>query len=130
VSSEQRLFAYDGMESTTTHLAYEGENWDKSIQTVSVPTRRLDDLAETRLIPFPDFVKVDVEGHGHRDLAGAAGTLAHARRVLLCAFHSAQEIDGIRAVLDSLGYTFEPILPTAPAVPTVGFDYIARPAKR
>ena len=126
IAADQRLFAYAGLESTTTHLAYEGETWDASIPTVSVPTRRLDDLVAAGEIRHPDFVKVDVEGHGHHALAGAAKTLATALPTLVCAFHSDQELRGIRAVLDPLGYSYFPVLPEAPGTPKSGFEYIAR----
>jgi hypothetical protein len=123
----QRFFAYDGLESTTTHLAYEDETWNETIPTITVELRRLDDLVAAGEIVAPDFIKLDIEGHGHKALAGAAGTVRTRRPVILCGLHSEFEVAGIRAILDPLGYRYTPVGPGAPDQPTSGFDYLAQP---
>lgn len=123
----QRFFLYEGLETTSSHLAYEGETWNESIPTRDVTTVRLDDLVVSGKIPAPDFVKVDVEGHGHKALAGAAVTLARSRPVLMIGMHSDAEIAGILAVLMPLRYRISPIDPTSPAEPTSGHDYLFEP---
>jgi len=127
VPGRHRFFAYDGLESTSTHLAHEGETWNEKIPTISVEAIRLDDLVAAGEIAEPDFIKLDVEGHGHKALASAERTLRKRRPIILCGIHTPAEIDGIRAVLDPLGYRYSAILPTAPIHLTPGFDYLARP---
>ncbi len=124
---QQRFFLYEGMESTSTHLAFEGETWNESIPTMQVKTLRLDDLVDAREIIAPDFIKLDVEGHGHKALAGAARTIARSRPVLLVGLHSEAEISGILAVLTPLRYRTTPIFKEAPATPSSGYDYLFEP---
>ena len=126
VVGQHRFFLYAGME-TTSCLAYEGETWNNTIPTLQVSTVRLDDLVQAGKIKLPDFVKVDVEGHGHNALAGAASSLARSRPRLLIGFHSDAETAGIMAVLTPLRYRCSPILQEAPPEPTPGYDYLFEP---
>lgn len=106
VSDEERrteLFTYGELDSTATHLRYEGEQGVGG-QPIEVATVRLDALVEAGRIRAPRFVKVDVEGHGHRALAGARATIAASRPVLLIGLHSPEEERGILAILEPLGY--------------------------
>jgi len=118
---------YDGMETTTSHLAYENETWNESIETKDVPTVRLDELVHSGQINPPDFVKVDIEGHGHKALAGAAVTIAKCRPILMISMHSEHEIAGVRKILTPLHYKITSVLPGAPKTPTCGYDYIFEP---
>jgi len=122
----QRLFVQNGMETTSSHLAYENEVWNESIPTREVTTVRLDDLVADGRIQPPDFVKVDVEGHAHHALAGAAATLARSRPVLMIGLHSNAERDGVLAVLSPLRYRITPI-GDAPPSPSSGHDYLFEP---
>ncbi len=126
-AGQQRFFAYQGLESTTTHLAYEGETWNETIPTISIESRRLDDMVANGEINTPDFIKLDIEGHGHKALAGASETIRACRPVLLVGFHSDQEVTGVRAVLDPLRYHYIPIASSTPEEPRAGFDYLAQP---
>ena len=126
-SGHQRVFFYEGLESTSTHLAYEGETWDESIPIMQVKTLRLDDLVDAGAISAPDFIKLDVEGHGHKALAGAARAIAQSRPVLLVGLHSESEVSGILAVLTPLRYKSTPIKANAPSSPTPGYDYLFEP---
>lgn len=127
VVGDQRFFLYEGLETTSSHLAHEGETWDESIQTMQVPAVRLDDLVADGRIALPDFVKVDVEGHGHKALAGAANALAKSRPTLMIGMHTQNEIDGILAVLDPLRYRSTPLTGGAPTTLTPGHDYLFEP---
>jgi len=123
----KRFFLYEGLETTSSHLAYEGETWNSSIPTLDINAVRLDDLVTDGRIQPPHFVKVDVEGHGHKALAGAATTLAFSRPILMIGLHSDTEIAGILAVLNPLRYRISPIDPSSPPTPTPGHDYLFEP---
>lgn len=99
------LYTYGDLGSATTHLPYEGETRVNACASVTVPTLRLDDLVAARILQAPDFVKIDVEGHGHRALAGMKEVVQSKRPTLLVALHSPQEFDGILGILQPLGYT-------------------------
>jgi FkbM family methyltransferase len=123
----QHLHVSEGMDTTGSHLAYEDEAINAQTRTVSVTTVRLDDLVASGEIHAPDFVKVDVEGHAHHALAGAATTLARHRPTLLIGMHSPAEIAGVLAVLTPLRYRITPILDEAPTTPSEGYDYLFEP---
>lgn len=129
-TESQRFFLYEGLENTSTHLAYEGETWNESIPTMMVQSVRLDDLVARNEIRPPDFIKLDVEGHGHKALTGARETLARSRPVILAGMHSQAEIDGIRSLLEPLAYRISPIGPEAPATLTCWHDYLFEPLSR
>lgn len=71
---------------------------------ISVPAVRLDDLVESGDLLPPDFMKVDVEGHGEQALRGAIKTIRHALPIILIGFHSSWEQQGVRHLLEPLGY--------------------------
>ncbi len=126
-TGSQRFFIYEGLETTSSHLAFEGETWNETIPTIQVNSRRLDDMVATGEINLPDFIKLDVEGHGHKALAGAKNAVAQSRPTFLIGLHSVPESEGILAVLEPLGYRSTPILSDAPPTPTSGFDYLFEP---
>ena len=119
------------MESTTTHLPYEGETRTAQVAPLSVRLLRLDDLVAGGEIRLPNFVKIDVEGHAHKALAGARKAIAAAQPIIVVAFHSDLEVAGVHAILDPLGYTCSPIAThSGSSVPTIGHDFIFHPAAR
>ena len=130
-SGTSEFYTYGELENTTTHLPYAGETRSADCAPVSVPLVRLDDLVTCGDIRAPDFIKIDVEGHAHRALAGARAALAAKRPVLIVAFHSDDEVRGVHALLDPLGYTAT-LLPTDSGShdAAVGHDFIFRPAGR
>jgi hypothetical protein len=93
------------LRTTTTHLAYENETEGAVTQPIGVRTLVLDELVALRQLRAPDLVKVDVEGHAHRALTGARKTLAAKRPVLIVAFHSEAEVQGVFDLLTPLGYS-------------------------
>lgn len=127
-NGEDRFLLYKTSASTTAHLLYEGETWDPSIPTITVPLRILDELVESGELRAPDFIKVDVEGHGHKAIAGARRTIAASRPLILMGFHSALEVGETEKILLPLGYRFDAVKPNAPA-DKIGWDYLLRPAR-
>jgi hypothetical protein len=103
-SGSADLLTYGDLGTTTTHLAYEGETINDSVGALSIRTVSLDDLVARGELREPQFVKIDVEGHGHKALKGMARTLAKARPILIVGLHSSPESEGMHAVLAPLGY--------------------------
>jgi FkbM family methyltransferase len=113
---------------TTVHLPYDGEHKTAATPTIRVRTLRLDDLVARGEIRAPDFIKIDVEGHGHHALGGAMESIRHTRPVMLMGFHSPQEVAGTEALLRPLGYEFIPTGSKHPAH-RVGADYLLQPPR-
>ena len=125
------FYTYGELESTTTHLPYDGETRSAHCAPVSVRLLRLDDLVATGEIRAPNFVKIDVEGHAHKALAGARATVASSRPILIVAFHSDLEARGVHDVLDPLGYVATRIATHSGSTDEVsGHDFLFRPSRR
>jgi FkbM family methyltransferase len=103
------LLTYGDLRSTTTHLAYENETPGAVTQPVGVRTLVLDELVASGQLRSPDFIKVDVEGHAHHALAGARQTITSRHPILIVAFHSEAEVQGVFDLLTPLGYVHEGI---------------------
>ncbi len=123
------FYTYGNLASTTTHLPYEGETPDPSARPISIRLLRLDELVLTAQIRAPDFIKIDVEGHGHRALSGAMESIRRNRPIILMGFHSPQEVAGTEALLQPLGYQF---VPTGCSNPPdrIGADYLLQPHRQ
>jgi FkbM family methyltransferase len=122
------LLTYGDLDSTSTHLAYEGEARGAAAAPIAIRLVQLDELVRRGEVRAPHFVKVDVEGHGHKAVAGMRETLAASRPRLIVAFHSPEEVAGVLAVLRPLGYRWEAIGPAAAGPePAVGADYLFTP---
>ena len=127
-AGRQELYTYGDLGATTTHLAYEGETRSTACAPLAVPTLMLDALVADGAIRSPDFVKIDVEGHGHRALAGMAAAVRRKRPLLLVAFHSPQEVDGVFGILQPLGYAATAIGPPVAATASwIGRDVLFTP---
>jgi FkbM family methyltransferase len=121
------LLTYGELDSTSTHLRYEGEALGPETAPIGIRALRLDELVESGELRPPRFVKIDVEGHGHRAVEGMGGAIAASRPTLIIAFHSKEEVDGVLAVLMPLGYRFAPIEPPLDAGSMTGGDYLFTP---
>jgi len=110
---------------TTVHLPYDGEVLTNTAPTIPVRTLRLDDLVTGGEIRAPDFIKIDVEGHGHRALRGAIESIRRTRPVILMSFHSPQETAGTEELLLPLGYEFFPVGANNPPN-RIGADYLIK----
>jgi len=64
----------------------------------------LDDFVYRDQNTAPDFIKIDVEGHGARCLAGARRLLDEAKPDLLMELHDPQEAAGALGILTERGY--------------------------
>lgn len=113
------LYTYGQTESTTTHLAYEGETRQASCRPVEVAIVCLDEMVKSREIRPPDLIKIDVEGHGHKALAGAKDAIKTKDPIIIAALHSKDEAEGVRSILRPLGYE-ERSFPWCPVVDNTG----------
>jgi FkbM family methyltransferase len=122
------LFTYGNLHTTTTHLPYEGETHSMDTKPLPIRTLKLDDCVQAGDLLPPNFVKIDVEGHGHRALAGMSKTLRTARPIFLIAFHSQNEVDGVLSLLDPLHYErMEIAKPGENSGPLIGRDFLFTP---
>lgn len=121
------LFTYGSLDTTTTHLPYEGELRTAGVGAISVPILRLDSLVAKGEVRAPQFVKLDVEGHGHRALRGMHETLRQTRPIVLAALHSPQEVAGILALLEPLRYRRVEVGSSASSDPMIGRDFLFTP---
>jgi FkbM family methyltransferase len=108
LSGSAELYTYGDLESTTTHLPYEGETADAACP-IRIQSIRLDELVADGRLRQPDLVKVDVEGHAHRAIEGMAETLARKSPVFIMAFHGDPEATTVRQILSRWGYLSRPI---------------------
>ena len=72
-------------------------------QTRKVPLARMDTLLAPHGLTQVDLLKMDIEGHGARALAGAAKTLAITKNVIL-EIHSEDELGEAAAILVNSGF--------------------------
>jgi len=98
------LLLEDGSGQSTSRLPEAGEVTSKDTPRSTVRLMALDTLVERGEILPPVLVKVDVEGHGGAALRGAQKTIAAHLPVFVFSFHSPQELNETRAVLEPLGY--------------------------
>ena len=127
-SGRAELYTYGRPGDTVSHLPYEGEPRIAAARPLSIASVRLDDLVSSGELRPPRFVKLDVEGHGHRALAGMAETLRAHRPVLIVAFHSAAEYEGVTSLLAPLNYAWSPILAGIETDPSpIGRDFLFQP---
>jgi len=99
-----------------TDVAYgssivEEENQWPSIDLTAIT---LDEFVETH--PFPDFIKIDVEGEEGRVLQGAQSILARRQTRICCEVHSRRNAEEVQEALAPHGYkittlTGEPFIP-------------------
>ena len=110
VSRTGQLILAHGDWATTSHLPLEDqgsrdiEQGEADARRVDVKELKLDDLVDSGEIGLPNFIKVDVEGHGAKAVRGALTTIAKARPVIVMSFHSSWELDETREALQPLGY--------------------------
>ncbi|HEY5078606.1 MAG TPA: FkbM family methyltransferase [Opitutaceae bacterium] len=121
------LLAGDEPDSTSTHLAYDDEAQNRDTSAIAVRTIRLDELVKSGELRPPHFVKVDVEGHGHKAVEGMSASISSSRPLMIIGFHSKAEVDGVLGVLGPLHYRWAPIVPAPNPRDMIGGDYLFTP---
>lgn len=122
------LYTYGQTESTTTHLAYEGETRQESCRPLKVEIVCLDEMVNRGEIRAPNLIKIDVEGHGHKALAGAKNAILKRQPIIVAALHGSAEAHGIRTLLTAIGYQ-EQRLPWSPVINNFG-DVVFFPTRK
>ncbi len=125
---DDHLLATSAGDSTTTHLAYEGEDASLAEVSTTIRTAVLDDLVNQAEIRAPRLVKVDVEGHAHLALRGAIQTLTLARPLIVIGIHSPQERDGVLEAIQPLNYRVTRLSgESCSAADMIGADLVCTP---
>ena len=107
IEGTSKLVATHGLGSSMSHFQYEDEQLNANSQTMDVNTLAPDDLVRKGEIRLPDVIKVDVQGHGAKALAGSIESIKAKRPVIIYSNHSQWELAGTRALLEPLGYRVE-----------------------
>ncbi|MFA7264923.1 MAG: FkbM family methyltransferase [Candidatus Nanopelagicales bacterium] len=107
IKSGQLTSPTGGGEEWVLDRSLGGGGWGEILDSRIVPATTLDALA----LEFgdPDFVKVDVEGHEGRVIAGGLSVLARAKPALYIEVHNAQLGAEIRGYLDSVYSTLREV---------------------
>ena len=71
---------------------------------ITVEARTLDFLVGRGLIPPPQLIKIDVEGHEKQVLLGAMDTLQKYRPIVLCDYNDDTTLDLVKELLEPLLY--------------------------
>jgi FkbM family methyltransferase len=106
-TGESFIVVRSGSGATTSHLLYHDEILAEATPTKRIKCARPDDMVAAGRIRHPDFIKLDVEGHGGHALRGAAASIACSLPFIVASMHSSHEIEGMRSVLEPLGYGVE-----------------------
>jgi len=98
------LYTPGRLGSANSHIRHNPQDDMSATPSVIVKTVALDELVASGQIRKPNIIKVDVQGHGHKALRGAARTIADSLPIIAFSNHSDMERDGTRALLEPLGY--------------------------
>jgi len=100
-----RLIVGMNCDSSSAHLLYEDEKEEPASGLTEITLVQLDLLVESGAIRRPDFIKVDVEGHGAKALLGARRSILETTPTLVVSFHSRWELEGTKELLEPMGYS-------------------------
>jgi FkbM family methyltransferase len=103
-SSQADLIVSNGKGSVFSHFRNEDEKVDSNTSRVKAHTIAPDLLVEKGELKPPDFIKVDVQGHGKRALKGSILSIGKKLPIILFSCHSKLESEGIKELLTPLGY--------------------------
>ncbi|MEO0454775.1 MAG: FkbM family methyltransferase [Verrucomicrobiota bacterium] len=101
-----RLYQYGEFGGTTSHLPFPNENVT-AVPYQEICLIHLDEWFKGADYSPPDFIKIDVEGHGNAALEGMSSVLEEHRPVILMAFHGHDENKIGFPMLRKLGYAAE-----------------------
>jgi FkbM family methyltransferase len=79
-----------------THISNTGD--------LSAEAKSIDNLVETGVLPPPNLIKIDVEGHEEGVLRGGMKTIASHRPIVLCDHNDGSTFETVRDLLTPLGY--------------------------
>ena len=97
---------FTGTGASTQHFVYPDDKDKPTDEAMfAVQVIRVDDLVAAKEIRPPDFIKVDVEGHGASALEGSLQTISQHKPLILMSSHSTEETKGTRQLLEPLGYS-------------------------
>lgn len=82
-----------------------------SNSTIHVAVRAIDGMVSTDQVPPPDLIKIDVEGAEVDVLRGGWRTISNRRPIIFLEVHSHALGASCRALLDSLGYSWQALEP-------------------
>ena len=116
-------------EPTWGKLASVGSSVAQQVGEIEVPVRRLDTVLAEGALPYPDLIKIDVEGAEVDVLAGSRQSLQRARPILLIELHGTN--DGVSVSLQELAYYTVVIGSTAAIIDSSWDAYVvATPMER
>lgn len=99
------LILENGGGTGESRIAYSDDTFQrKNALVTKVSAVMLDNLVKQGQIRPPQFIKIDVEGHGAKVLLGAHKTVREHRPVILICFHNQSELEDTRKLLQPLGY--------------------------
>ena len=98
------LIVSHGLGTAFSHFRYEDEVEDEKTKTIEVQTLVGDDLTSRGEIRLPNLIKVDVQGHGAKALAGSIGSIRQKHPIIIFSNHSEWELEGTKELLQPLGY--------------------------
>ncbi|MBC8163916.1 MAG: SDR family NAD(P)-dependent oxidoreductase [Roseiflexaceae bacterium] len=75
-----------------------------SVEATEVPVRRLDGVVAELHLPFPDILKIDIEGAEAAALAGAEEVLTQHHPAIICEVHSVEVALRVAGRLARMGY--------------------------
>jgi FkbM family methyltransferase len=104
VEGPLELIITGGLGSSVTHARGKDETLAADAASFVGRAVRLDALVERGEIRAPDLIKVDVEGHGAKALAGAINAIAKSQPVIVFSLHGMTEWLGTASQLKPLRY--------------------------
>jgi FkbM family methyltransferase len=91
-----RLACHSHWGSAQSRVAHDGD--------IVIDCVAPDDMVAAGKLRLPDFIKVDIEGHGGNALKGSILSIRQSRPIIVFSIHSPHELAMARSVLEPSGY--------------------------